>query len=52
MKLNINKSTLANEHSPIIIKASLYVLLSSTQTPKAAEPTIPPMINNAPNADV
>jgi len=35
----------------IIIIDSLYFFLISTHTPKAAEPTKPPMIKTAPNID-
>jgi hypothetical protein len=48
----MSRTTLDTEQSAIKMRASLYVLLNSTHTPKTAEPIMPPMINKAPNADV
>jgi hypothetical protein len=50
-KLKAVPTLLRTERIEIIITDSLYVFLSSTQMPKPADPTRPPMMKTAPNSE-
>jgi hypothetical protein len=50
-KLKAVPTLLITERIEIIITDSLYVFFSSTQIPKQADPTRPPIIKTAPNCE-
>lgn len=51
MKLKAVATMLLIDIIVIMMTATLYFFFISTQTPKTADPMMPPMINTAPNND-